>query len=165
MASTWPLTKPVPASVVTLSAGAADNVLVVVVNDIALLVPDAVLTVSDAVPGSPTITSSAVAVVALETTTLPTMMPVPLAVTVVAPSTKFDPVRVTGTLVPRGPDDGLIASSAGTPGTTVNMRALLVPPAVLTVMLRGPGAALGRIPKVTFIEVLLEANTELMNVP
>ena len=50
----------------------------------------------------------AVICVALTTTTLLTVTPVEETATV-APETKFVPVRVTGTLVPRTPLEGAIA--------------------------------------------------------
>jgi len=50
------------------------------------------------------------------TVTGPIVTPVPLAATVVAPLTKFVPVRVITTVVPCVPDDGLMAVKVGTAG-------------------------------------------------
>jgi hypothetical protein len=66
--------------------------------------------------------------------------PVPLMETVVEPGTKSVPVNVTGTDVPATPAFGdIVAVGAG--GCTVNVCALLIPPAVVTVTLRAPAVA------------------------
>jgi hypothetical protein len=89
----------------------------------------------------------AVTEVLLATVTELTMTPPP-TVTAVAP-VKLVPVRVTETCVPRDPDVGLIAVSAGLPGTlTVNPTVLLAPFAVVTLTALVPAAALGAIVKV-----------------
>ena len=70
----------------------------------------------------------------------------PLLVTAtVAPATKLLPVRVTGTLAPWTPPEGLIEVSVGIGGFTVNTAGALVPPLVVTVTFAVPGAALAAI--------------------
>jgi hypothetical protein len=63
----------------------------------------------------------------------------------VAPATKPVPVSVTPTVVPCTPEAGLIDDSVGGARTTVKVTALLVPPTVETVTLRGPGVAVASI--------------------
>jgi hypothetical protein len=57
----------------------------------------------------------------------------PLGALAVALETNPVPVKVTGTDAPCAPLEGLIEESVGTGGLTVNGRALLIPPAVVTV--------------------------------
>jgi hypothetical protein len=59
-----------------------------------------------------------------------------------APGKKFVPVRVTGTVVPWPPLDGVIAVRVGGPAT-VKMTGPLVPAGVVTVTFRGPSVAFG----------------------
>ena len=68
--------------------------------------------------------------VAVEVTTLQ-VTPPPDIVTAVAPA-RLVPVMVTGTVVPRAPEVGLIAVSVGP--CTVNVTLLLVPPGVVVML-------------------------------
>src|SRR5207248_3016396 len=61
--------------------------------------------------------------------------------------------RVTATLVPTAPVEGAIEASEGAAAVTVKVAALLVPPAVVTLMLCGPVAALAAITNVVVIWV------------
>ena len=56
-----------------------------------------------------------------------------------APETKFEPVRVTGTVAPCKPLDGAIAVRPGAAALTVKTTGPVVPSAVVTVTLRAPG--------------------------
>jgi hypothetical protein len=51
--------------------------------------------------------------VELDTLIVPTVTPVPSTVMLVAPTTKFIPVKVTGTVEPWTPDEGLMEISDG----------------------------------------------------
>ena len=111
------------------------------------LVPPAVVTVTVRAPVAAAGSSTKLAVsdVLLPTTTLLTVTPAPLTVTVVAPTTKLVPVSVTATVAAL---DALIRRDAGQRRRarrrrelTVKVCAPLVPPAVVTVTVRGPGVA------------------------
>jgi hypothetical protein len=84
--------------------------------------------------------------------TLLTVIPAPL-IPMVAPATKFVPVRVTGTLVPRTPALGLIETRVGIEpvGVMLKVAGPLVPPAVVTVTLKDPAEALSAIVNVAAI--------------
>ena len=82
----------------------------------------------------------AVIVVALTTVTLLTATSA-LLIETVEPATKFVPVSVTTTAVPRVPDGGLIEEIVGGARTTLKLATLLVPAEVVTVTLRGPAVA------------------------
>ena len=69
----------------------------------------------------------------------------------VAPAIKLVPVRVTGTLAPSNPLGGLIDVSVGGKALMLKVTAALVPPAVVTVTLAGPGAAVAAMVKVAVI--------------
>ena len=64
-----------------------------------------------------------------------------------APETKFVPVRVTGTLVPRTPLAGAMEVRVGVAALTVKTAAAVVPPVVVTVTLRAPMVAVAEIVK------------------
>jgi hypothetical protein len=109
------------------------------------------------------IVRAVVIVVELTTVTGPTVTSVPLTDTV-APATKFVPVSVTGTAVPRVPDDGLIDASVGVggapdPALTVKLTAPLVPFGVVTDTVRAPTAAVAPIVRVVAIVVGLTTVT------
>ena len=77
----------------TLRADAGDSELALIVNETAPLVPPGVDTVTVRVP-EPEICSVAATDVELVTLTPLTITPDPLILTVVAPTTKFVPVKV-----------------------------------------------------------------------
>jgi len=68
-----------------------------------------------------------------------TVTPGLLAATV-APGRKLVPVSVTVPPPPANPPDGLTAVSEGVPETMLKLTAVVVPPAVVTVMLVEPDA-------------------------
>lgn len=109
-------------------------------------------------------TNVAVICVALTTTTLFTVIPGLLVVTV-APETKLVPVSVTPTLLPAAPLLGLIEVNVGAGGFTVNTTAAVVLPDVVTVTLEAPGAAPAPIAKVAVIWVALTTATLLTVMP
>src|SRR5678816_1984056 len=80
----------------------------------------------------------AVADVGVDTLILLTEIPAPGLIDI--PVAKPDPVILTETFLPSGPSDGLILVSEGR-STTVNGSDPVVPPAAVTVMLRGPNDA------------------------
>jgi hypothetical protein len=96
----------------------------------------------------------AVTVVSLTTVTALAVTPLPDTVTVVTP-VRLVPVRVTGKLVPRTPELGLMDVSVR--ASTVNVTPLLVPVAVVTVTVLGPSAAVPEIVKVA--ATCVELNT------
>jgi hypothetical protein len=108
-----PGTPACPAYVVTLSAAAPASVSGLIVKGIVPLIPPALTTLSARMPGSADNTSNADAEVPLITLTPSTTMPVPLAVTVVAPGMKFVPVSVAVTVCPCVPEFGLTAFKVG----------------------------------------------------
>lgn len=77
---------------------------------------------------------------------------IPAGATTDAPS-RFVPVRVTWTLLPRYPVEGEIEVSAGVGGRIVNDRALLVPPGVVTDTLCAPVGASAAIRMVAVMRV------------
>jgi hypothetical protein len=121
----------------------------------AMLVPPAVATVTVCTPSAAfgSIVSVAVSVVPVAaasgrltnpravpsarasvdpTTTLLTVMPVPLTLTVVAPCTRFAPMTVNVTVVPGTADVGLMLVTVGVGGLIVNVCGAVAPPAVVT---------------------------------
>ena len=136
------------------------------VNTAALLVPPLVVTVIFAAPSAALAVMVNVAVIwiPLTTVTLPSVIPGLLTATV-APETKFEPARVTGTLLPCMPVAGLTEVSVGAGGFTVNTAALLVPPLVATVTFAAPSAALAAMVKVPVICVALTTVTLLTVIP
>jgi hypothetical protein len=124
------------------------------VNVCALLVPPTVVTVTfRAVAGAfAAIVKVTVKLVVLVTFGVPTVMPVPLTITVVAPATKLVPVKVTPTAFPATPVFGCTSVNVGGcagGACTVNVCALLVPPVVVTVTLRAVAAAFAAMVNVT----------------
>lgn len=90
------------------------------------------------------------------TVTPPTLMSVPVTPIVLPVGVKLVPIRVTGKLVPRAPDEGVIEVSVGAGGAiTVNVTALLVPLGVVMVTLLAVGAAKTGMAKVAVTVVLL----------
>ena len=107
-----------------------------IVKVTALLVPFTVVTVT---LRAPSVVGEAIVKVAVSVVVLPTfgaliVTPVPLIVTMVAPTTKFVPVRVTGTAVPTAPVFGDIVDKVGVVPVDVvwivKVTALLVPTSV-----------------------------------
>src|SRR5437899_1946743 len=90
------------------------------------------VTVRPPVEISTDIANVAVSVVPPLTATLLTLTPRPDTETVVEPETNSVPVIVTETVAPGNPYDGEIDDTVGTQ-RTLNVIALLVPPAVATV--------------------------------
>ena len=92
----------------------------------------------------------------------------PVLIVVGAPAVKFVPVRVTGTLVPCTPLDGVTELRVGVDGLTVKV-ALgltgLVTPLTVTVTLFVPSVALARIVNVAEIEVVLFTTMLLAETP
>ena len=86
----------------------------------------------------------------LTTTTLLTEMP-GLETATVEPARKFTPERVTGTVVPCMPEDGVTEVNEGGMGLTVKVTGELVPFELETVTLAAPRAALAAIEKVAVI--------------
>jgi hypothetical protein len=88
----------------------------------------------------------AVSEVELRTFVLVTVTPaVPVTVTAVLPGTKLVPSMVTSNGgLPEIPSDGEIDTAVGT-AYAINVTALVVPPGVVTVNVRGPVAAFGSI--------------------
>lgn len=84
---------------------------------------------------------------ALTTTTLLTVIPRPETVMVV-PGRKREPVRTTGTDVPRAPEDGWMElRTGGSTALMVKAWREALPPAVVTVTVAGPGVAVEAIAK------------------
>jgi len=123
-------------------------------------VPFAVVTVTLAGPVAAVapIAKLAVIVVALTTVTLLTVTPV-FEMLTVAPETKFVPVRVTGTVVPCAPLVGLMEASVGAAGLTVKTAGAEETPAIVTVTLAAPRAAVAPIVKLVVIVVELTTLT------
>jgi hypothetical protein len=117
------------------------------VNVTVLLVPPGAvtLTVLAVKPAVAAIVNIPVTVVSFTTVTPPTVTPVLETVMAVVP-VRPEPVRVTGTLVPRPPDVGVIEVRLGP--TTVNVCALLVPLDVVTLMFLAPSVVDDEIVKV-----------------
>ena len=78
---------------------------------------------------------------------------------------KFVPVKVTGTLLPTTPLDGLTEVSVGPAALTVKVAAPLVPPLVVTVTLAAPSVAFPAMAKVAVICVALTTVTPLTVTP
>jgi hypothetical protein len=102
----------------------------------------------------------AVICVLLTTTRLVTVIPAELNTRLLLPETKFVPVSTTFVLPPSSPTVGKIEASVGTPSAfTVNVAALLVPPAVVTVTFLPPVVAPNAITKLAVIVVLFTTAT------
>ena len=121
--------------------GAIDVSVGETVKMTALLVPPGVVTVTLPELALAASTKLAVICVALTTVGLVTVIPEGALITV-APMVSPAPVRVTGTVAPAAPELGAMEVS---PGVTVKVTALLVPPGVVTVTL--PELALAAITK------------------
>jgi hypothetical protein len=136
------------AGLTELSVGAA----AVTVNVIPPLFcpPDVTVTISPPVLAFAAIVNVAVICVALTTTALLTVTPLPLRFTV-EPAPKFVPVNVTGTLVPCTPLFGLTEVSVGAAAFTVNITPLLFCPPDVTVTVSLPTLELEPIPNVAVI--------------
>jgi hypothetical protein len=134
------------------------------VNVTALLAEPAPVTVTFLRPtvAVDKIVKVAVTVVSLTTVTALAVTPLPDTVTVVTP-VRLVPVRVTGKLVPRIPELGLMDVSVR--ATTVNVTPLLVPVAVVTVTVLGPSADVPEIVKVAATCVELNTVTPEMVTP
>jgi hypothetical protein len=107
----------------------------VTVNDaVRVAVPPGVVTLTFLVvsPAPAVITQDALTVVAVGVPEMVHVTPPPLVLTAVA-ALRLVPVRVTGTVVPRAPDEGLIDVSVGTGwAVTVNCTVLVAPIGVVT---------------------------------
>jgi hypothetical protein len=142
------------------------------VNEAGPLDPEEVATFRPWLPSvafAPTATI-AVKEVALVTLTWLTESPASSAETLVLPGwvSKLVPVKVTVTLAPLTPLEGLIDVRVGGGATgmvTANGTGPLVPPSFATVMLRLPGAASEAIVKLAVIDVSLPTVTELTVIP
>jgi hypothetical protein len=119
----------------------------VTVNCTVLVVPIGVvtLTVLPVRPAVAEIVSVAVTVLSFTTVRPPTVMPPPDTFTAVAPVSPV-PLSVTGTLVARWPDVGLIDASVGP--VTVNVTLPVVPPDVVMVTFLAVSAAVLEMVKV-----------------
>lgn len=93
-----------------------------------------------------------------------TVMP-GLATATVAPETKWSPVKVTTTVAPWVPVEGLTEVTVGAGAVTLKLAALLVPPAVVTVTLVAPTEAPAATVKVAVICVWLTTLTLLTVTP
>ena len=121
------------------------------------VVPADVVTLTVAAPSVAfaAIVKVAVICVALSTAMFETAIP-GLLTAIAALELKFVPLRVTETLAPGIPFDGLIEDSVGVGAVTVNAAGALLPPrAVDTVMLSVPRTALDAMPNVAVIWVAL----------
>jgi hypothetical protein len=130
------------------------TVAAVTVNCTVLVVPIGVVTLT-ALPvraAIPEIANPAVTVLSLTTVTALTVMPPPDTLTAVAPVSPV-PLSVTGTLVPRWPDVGVI--DARVEPVTVNVTLPVVPPGVVMVTFLDVSAALLEMVKVAVSEVAL----------
>jgi hypothetical protein len=107
----------------------------------------------------------AVTVVSFTTVTPLTVTPFPDIATTVVP-VRLVPVRVTGTLVPRDPELGVIFVSVGAGGlTTVNTTVLLVPFEVVTLTVLALSGALAAIMNVAVTDVSLTTLNPLTVTP
>ena len=133
------------------------------VKESGALVPPAVVTVTFRAPTAAAASSVKLAVsdVALPTTTVLTVTPVPATVTVVAPTTKLVPVSVTATVAPWVPCAGAMAVRVGAAGgrPIVKVCPPLVPVTVVTVTVRGPSVAVGSSTKLAVSDVALPTTT------
>ena len=116
----------------------------VIANVTALLVPLAVVTVMLRAPVAAPGAITRVAVMRVAVTTGVPLRVMSLGRFRLAP-VRFVPAMVTATLAPCAPEAGVMEVSVGGAGLTVNVTALLVPPAVVTVMFRAPIVALDAI--------------------
>lgn len=126
----------------------------VTVNCTVLVVPAGVvtLTVLPVRAAVPEIVNVAVTVLSFTTVRALTVMPPPDTLTAVAPVNPV-PLRVTGTLVSRWPDVGVIEASVGP--STVNVTLPVVPPPVVMVTFLTVSAAVFEMVKVAVTEVAL----------
>jgi hypothetical protein len=134
-----------------------------------LLVPPGVTTVTFLVDRGAVgdMVKVAVTVVEFTTDTLLTVIPLvnPDIFTAVA-AVRLVPVRVTGTAAPRLPELGAIEDRVGAGGVvTVNVTALLVPPAATTVTFLVARGALAAIVKVAVTVVAFTTDTLLTVIP
>ena len=165
-----PAMNPVPVKVTGTDASCRpleglteDNVGIggLTVNGKPLLLPPAVMTVTEPPLALAPMLKVAVIVVGLTTLTLVTVMP--LGAPTVAPAMNPVPVKVTGTDAPCTPPEGLTEDNVGIGGLTVNGKPLLLPPAVVTVTL--PLMALAPMLKVAVIVVGLTTLTFVTVIP
>lgn len=127
-----------------------------------VVVPPGVVTVTLLAPSAApaVIVNVAVIVVGLTTVTALTVTPPPVAATVVPVVVKLDPVRVTGTAVPRRPVLGAIVVRVGVAGLpTVNATVLVAPIAVVRLRLLAASVAVGVI---VMVAVTVVAFTTVM---
>src|SRR4051794_5345106 len=116
-----------------VSVGAAPATLTV--NVTALLVPPVVVTVTLRAPAAALAAMAKLAVTDVAVEVTPVMV-TPVMALIVAP-VRFVPASVTATVAPWLPAAGVMVVSVGG-AVTVKVTALLVPPTVVTVTLRGP---------------------------
>ena len=139
------------------------------VNETARLVPAAVLTVTFREPRDANRPRRNLAVIkpGLTTTTLDILTPEPWTA-MAAGDVKLVPLRLTDTVAPLLPDDGVMEVSVGAAlggAVTVKVRAAVVPPAVVTVTLREPVLAAAAMVKVALIRVAFTMATLLTLTP
>src|SRR5437773_983998 len=127
----------------------------VIVKTAALLVPSGVVTVTFRAPSVALVPMDNVAAAEVALVLLMSVALASLPASTVRPETKLKPVKVTLINPPRPPDAGVMLLKAGGTGFTVKGTAPLVPPEVVTVMLRAPGDTLTGIVKVAAAEVPL----------
>src|SRR4051795_4683059 len=130
-----------------VSVGAAPATLTV--NVTALLVPPVVVTVTLRAPAAALAAMAKLAVTDVAVEVTPVMV-TPVMALIVAP-VRFVPASVTATVAPWLPAAGVMGVSVGNP--MVKVTALLVPPTVVTVTLRGPRAAAAAMAKLAVTEV------------
>src|ERR1035438_3997030 len=103
------------------------------VNDTGPLLPSVVMTLTVVSPGAALAPMAKVALICVVFTTVtPLTVTPPLATMMVAPGMKLVPDKVTGTVAPCAPFDGLMELMVGTAGITVKDTGTLVPPEVAT---------------------------------
>jgi len=126
------------------------------VNAAAPLDPPDVVTVTARLPTAASVATVNVAVidVGLATVTLETDTPLPLTATLV-PATKFDPVIVWVNDVPVTPALALRLAIVGAGGLIVKPCVPLVPPVVVTLIVRPPSAALDPTTRSAVMDVAL----------
>lgn len=135
---------------------------------VALLVPADVVTVTFREPGVAvaSIVNDALRPVVPAEAICPMVMPPPLTLIVVAPATKFVPVRVTLTVVPCVPEPGLIDNSVGI-GRTAKFPPELEPPpgpGVVTPTAKFP-AAVSSAAGIVAVNAVEETNAVAIGVP
>jgi hypothetical protein len=140
------------------------------VNGTVPLVPPGVVTLMVRAPSAALEKMLMVAVIVVEFTTVTPVTVIPLVgaatFTVVPAAVKFMPLKVTGTLVPRKPEAGVIELSMGVPGTTtVNVTGVVVPAGEVTVTFLAVSAAVGEMVKVAVTVVSLTTAMPLTVMP